>query len=173
LDSSARKEAGLDWKEGLDREEDASPNRDPDRADLAACAAPTARCRARQFRRLFPDRTRPLARSGLFGLLRTSRVAESRAVTVTSEQTLLSGQAAQFVFRAPGGSVVTLGGIDGAALRELVDQAEHMPSPASAEASGLPNFSRASENRNSGIGSGARPAPDLSHARLARPRRGE
>ena len=46
---------------------------------------------------------------------------------MTSEQTLLSGQAAQFVFRAPGGSVVTLGGIDGAALRELVDQAEHIP----------------------------------------------
>jgi hypothetical protein len=46
---------------------------------------------------------------------------------VTSEQTLLSGQAAQFVFCAPGGTVVTLGGIDGAALRELVDQAEHVP----------------------------------------------
>jgi hypothetical protein len=30
-----------------------------------------------------------------------------------------------------------------------------------AEASGSPNFSRASENRNSGIGSGAQPAPDL------------
>ncbi|MGB6373782.1 MAG: DUF559 domain-containing protein [Methylocella sp.] len=45
---------------------------------------------------------------------------------MTSEQTLLSGQAAQFVFSAPGGSVVTLGGIDGAALRELVDQAEHI-----------------------------------------------
>jgi hypothetical protein len=59
--------------------------------------------------------------------LRTSRVGDPRAVTVTSEQTLLSGQAAQFVFRAPGGSVVTLGGIDGAALRELVDQAEHIP----------------------------------------------
>ncbi|MGB7044117.1 MAG: hypothetical protein WBD65_04150, partial [Methylocella sp.] len=58
--------------------------------------------------------------------LRTSRVADPRAVTVTSEQTLLSGQAAQFVFSAPGGSVVTLGGIDGAALRELVDQAEHI-----------------------------------------------
>jgi hypothetical protein len=52
--------------------------------------------------------------------LRTSRIADPRAVTVTSEQTLLSGQAAQFVFRAPGGSVVTLGGIVGAALRELV-----------------------------------------------------
>jgi Protein of unknown function (DUF559) len=51
----------------------------------------------------------------------------NRAPTVTSEQTLLSGQAAQFVFRAPGGSVVTVGGIDGAALRELVDQAEHLP----------------------------------------------
>jgi hypothetical protein len=46
---------------------------------------------------------------------------------VTSEQTLLSDQAAQFVFRVPEGSVVTLGGIDGAALRELVDQAEHIP----------------------------------------------
>jgi len=46
---------------------------------------------------------------------------------VTSEQTLLSSQAAQFVFLAPRGSVVTLGGIDGAALRELVDQAEHIP----------------------------------------------
>ena len=59
--------------------------------------------------------------------LKTSPVADSRAVAVTSEQTLLSGQAAQFVFRAPGGSVVILGGIDGAALRELVDQAEHIP----------------------------------------------
>ena len=59
--------------------------------------------------------------------LRTSRVADPRAVTVTSEQTLLSGQAVQFVFRASGGSVVTLGGIDGAALRELVDQAEYIP----------------------------------------------
>ncbi|MGH8324059.1 MAG: hypothetical protein ACRETD_09730, partial [Steroidobacteraceae bacterium] len=46
---------------------------------------------------------------------------------MTSEQTLLSGQAAQFIFCAPGGSVVTLGGIDGAALRELVDQAEDIP----------------------------------------------
>jgi hypothetical protein len=59
--------------------------------------------------------------------LRTSRVAEPRAITVTSEQTLLSGQAAEFVFRAHEGSVVTLGGIDGAALRELIDQAEHIP----------------------------------------------
>jgi uncharacterized protein DUF559 len=60
-------------------------------------------------------------------LLRTSRVADPCVVTVTSEQTLLSSQAVQFVFLAPGGSVVTLGGIDGAALRELVDQAEHIP----------------------------------------------
>jgi len=59
--------------------------------------------------------------------LRTSRVADPRAVTVTSEQTLLSGQAAQFVFRAPEGSVLTLGGINGVALRELVDQEEHIP----------------------------------------------
>jgi hypothetical protein len=60
------------------------------------------------------------------GFLRSSRVADSRAA-LTSEQTLLSSQAAQFVFRRPGGSVVALGGIDGAALRELVDQAEHIP----------------------------------------------
>jgi hypothetical protein len=59
--------------------------------------------------------------------LRSSRVADTRAVAVTSEQTLLSNQAAQFVFAAPEGSVVTLGGIDGAALRELVDQAEDIP----------------------------------------------
>jgi hypothetical protein len=45
---------------------------------------------------------------------------------VASEQTLLSGQVAKFVFRAPEGSVVALGGIDGAALRELIDQAEHI-----------------------------------------------
>jgi hypothetical protein len=59
--------------------------------------------------------------------LRTSRVADPCDVAVTSEQTLLSSQASQFVFLAPRGSVVTLGGIDGAALRELVDQAEHIP----------------------------------------------
>jgi very-short-patch-repair endonuclease len=39
---------------------------------------------------------------------------------------LLSGETAQFVLRASGGSVVTLGGIDGSVLRELVDQAEHI-----------------------------------------------
>ena len=65
--------------------------------------------------------------AGSSEVLRTSRVADPRVATVTSGQTLLFGQAAQFVFRAPGGSVVALGGIDGAALRELVDQAEHIP----------------------------------------------
>jgi hypothetical protein len=40
---------------------------------------------------------------------------------------LRTSRVAEFVFRAPGGSVVTLGGIDGTALRELVDQAEHIP----------------------------------------------
>jgi hypothetical protein len=39
----------------------------------------------------------------------------------------VSGQAAQFVFHAPGGSISALGGIGGAALRELVDQAEQIP----------------------------------------------
>ncbi len=58
--------------------------------------------------------------------LRISGIAGPRAITGASEQTLLSSQAAQFIFRAPEGSVVTLGGIDGAALRELVDQAEHV-----------------------------------------------
>jgi very-short-patch-repair endonuclease len=56
----------------------------------------------------------------------TPQIAEPHAVIVTSEQTLLSGQAAQFVFRVPAGSVVSLGGIDGAALRELVDRTEHI-----------------------------------------------
>jgi hypothetical protein len=40
---------------------------------------------------------------------------------------LLPGQAAQFVVRAPAGSVVALTGISSAALRELVDQEEHIP----------------------------------------------
>jgi very-short-patch-repair endonuclease len=59
--------------------------------------------------------------------LRTSRVTDPRAVTFTSAETLPSGQAAHFVFCAPAGSVVTLSGIDGEALGELVDQAEHIP----------------------------------------------
>jgi very-short-patch-repair endonuclease len=42
-------------------------------------------------------------------------------------ETLLPGQAAQFVVRCPVGSVVTLTGIDSAALRELVDQEECIP----------------------------------------------
>jgi very-short-patch-repair endonuclease len=42
-------------------------------------------------------------------------------------QTLLPSQAAQFVFRAPSGSAVALGGIESTALRELVDDAEHIP----------------------------------------------
>ena len=48
-------------------------------------------------------------------------------MNTTSEQTLPSDQAAQFIFSAPAGSVVTLVGIDSAVLRELVDQAEHIP----------------------------------------------
>jgi very-short-patch-repair endonuclease len=59
--------------------------------------------------------------------LRTSQVVDPQAFTVTSEQILLSSEVAQFVLCAPGGSVVTLGGIDGAALRVLIDQAEHVP----------------------------------------------
>src|SRR5437667_748871 len=59
--------------------------------------------------------------------LETSRVADPRGDTVASEQTLPSRQAAHFVLSAPPGSVVALGGIDSAALRELVDQAEQVP----------------------------------------------
>jgi very-short-patch-repair endonuclease len=57
--------------------------------------------------------------------LRSPRVSDTRAAP--SEQILLSSQAAEFVLRAPEGSVVALGGIDGAALQELVDQAEPIP----------------------------------------------
>jgi very-short-patch-repair endonuclease len=60
-----------------------------------------------------------------------SRVITESAVpdviAESSEQILLFDEAAQFVFRAPRGSVVALGGLDGAALRELVDEAEHVP----------------------------------------------
>jgi very-short-patch-repair endonuclease len=59
--------------------------------------------------------------------LETSRVAAPRGDTVASEQTLPSRQAAQFVLSAPAGSVVALGGIDSAALHELVDQTEQVP----------------------------------------------
>jgi very-short-patch-repair endonuclease len=47
----------------------------------------------------------------------------TRIATVNSEPTLQYCEAAQFVFRAPEGSVVALGGIDSPALRELIDQA--------------------------------------------------
>jgi hypothetical protein len=60
--------------------------------------------------------------------LRASGITGSRTTSGASEQTLRSSQVAQFVFRAPKGSVVALGGIDGSALRQLVDQAEHVPS---------------------------------------------
>jgi very-short-patch-repair endonuclease len=43
-----------------------------------------------------------------------------------SEQVLSTADAAQFVLDAPGGSVVSLGGIDGAALQRLVDQTDHI-----------------------------------------------
>src|ERR1700722_13524858 len=43
-----------------------------------------------------------------------------------SEQALSTADAALFVLDAPGGSVVSLGGIDGAALQRLVDQADHI-----------------------------------------------
>jgi very-short-patch-repair endonuclease len=49
------------------------------------------------------------------------------AGTLKPEQTLPLSQAAQFVARARMGSVAALGGIDGATLRELIDQAEDLP----------------------------------------------
>lgn len=58
---------------------------------------------------------------------RTSSAAEPKDIDLTFEQILPLDQAAQFVFCAPGGSVIALGGIDGAALREVIDQAEHIP----------------------------------------------
>jgi hypothetical protein len=45
----------------------------------------------------------------------------------TSGQILPLGLAARFVFSAPAGSVVSLSGIDVAALRELVDKTEEIP----------------------------------------------
>jgi very-short-patch-repair endonuclease len=58
--------------------------------------------------------------------LSTSPVAHLHGVPLMPGRTLLSGQTAQFIFRAPGGSVVSLYGIDGATLRELLDQADHI-----------------------------------------------
>jgi hypothetical protein len=56
--------------------------------------------------------------------LRISPIADPGAVTVASNETLRFGQVAQFVLRAPEGSIVALGGINGAVLRELIDRTE-------------------------------------------------
>jgi very-short-patch-repair endonuclease len=48
-------------------------------------------------------------------------------VAKSSDETLHFSEAAAFVFRAAAGSVTALGGIDGLALRELVDGAEQVP----------------------------------------------
>jgi hypothetical protein len=53
---------------------------------------------------------------------RMRRILDPHAY-VNPEPTLQYCEAAQFVFCVPEGSVVALGGIDGAALRELFDQA--------------------------------------------------
>jgi hypothetical protein len=45
--------------------------------------------------------------------------------TVRSLQYLPIGDVAEFIFRVPGGSVVILGGVSGATLREVIDQLEH------------------------------------------------
>jgi hypothetical protein len=59
-------------------------------------------------------------------ILRSSPLSEAPTATVT-ERILLSDQAAAFVFRVPAGSVVALGGIDGIALRDLIDRAASIP----------------------------------------------
>jgi very-short-patch-repair endonuclease len=54
--------------------------------------------------------------------------AQKRAADpVASRATLQLGEAAQFIFRVPEGSVVILGAIGGDTLRELIDRAEHLP----------------------------------------------
>ncbi len=58
--------------------------------------------------------------------LQAARITESPAHATASE-TLLSRQAAQFIFRAPAGSVVALSGINSTRLRDLVDQEECIP----------------------------------------------
>jgi hypothetical protein len=45
-----------------------------------------------------------------------------------TEQTLLAEQVKQFVFAVPRGSVVALGGLDRAILREIIDRSEDIPS---------------------------------------------
>jgi hypothetical protein len=44
-----------------------------------------------------------------------------------ARQYLRAAEAAPFIFGVPEGSVVVIGGIDGAALRELIDHAENIP----------------------------------------------
>jgi very-short-patch-repair endonuclease len=58
----------------------------------------------------------------------TDHRARGRGTQAASEQAVISRpEAVQLVFHAPKGSVVALGGIDGAALRELTDITEHLP----------------------------------------------
>jgi very-short-patch-repair endonuclease len=56
-------------------------------------------------------------------ILRRPQLPDPRII---GERALLSSQTAQFVFQVPAGSVVALGGIDGIALRNLVDQAANI-----------------------------------------------
>lgn len=56
--------------------------------------------------------------------LRAAQGVGPRVIARSYEQTLLPDEAPQFVCRAPAGSVVALGRLDGAALRDLMDRAE-------------------------------------------------
>jgi very-short-patch-repair endonuclease len=54
-------------------------------------------------------------------------VSPPRHISYSSEQMLASDETADFVFRAPARSVLTLGGTDSATLRGLLDETEHDP----------------------------------------------
>jgi very-short-patch-repair endonuclease len=55
-----------------------------------------------------------------------SPVFSDAPTAAVTERTLLYGQAAEFVFRVPAGSVIALGGIDAMTLRDLIDQAANI-----------------------------------------------
>jgi very-short-patch-repair endonuclease len=64
------------------------------------------------------------AREGQF----VSLGSDPNVLARSTEQTLLADQVARFIFAVPRGSVVTLGGLDGAIFREILDRSEDIPS---------------------------------------------
>ena len=69
----------------------------------------------------------PMKGTALSEFQRQSRTAPSYTITAAADLALQFAQVADFIFSAPKGSVITLAGIDGETLRELVDQAELIP----------------------------------------------